>query len=349
MLRYKKWIATLVLGVALGVCSAASAKDSWERPWLPEGVSSYSKDIDSLFYFILGLTTFVFICTEGALIVFLVKYRKKEGEKSFYTHGNHKLEMIWTITPAVVLIVIALIQAKTWSQIKDSTSFPDKNSATIDDYVHVQLFAEQYQWTFRYPAIVTEKDMTGVNREVYKYGVNGTFTEGQRLTVPKGKPIIVEMTSKDVIHSFFLPYMRLKQDVVPGMQIRVWFDANKSTEEMRVDRPQMVLTDPKGKPQDLEWDYPIMCAELCGIQHYNMWGRVIVLEQKEYDAWRKAESKKAMKDADGNSEKPEAEVFAKYWEVNPETQARIYGKSKESQDTVEYNKRTALENKTHEK
>jgi len=93
-------VALLALIVGFCWCGGASAADYWMKDtgWLPEGVSSYSTDIDALFYFILGLTGLVFIGTEGALLVFMVKYRKKEGEKSFYTHGNHKLEMIWTIT-----------------------------------------------------------------------------------------------------------------------------------------------------------------------------------------------------------------------------------------------------------
>ena len=351
--RFKKLIATLALVMAFCACTTACAREKWEGYWIPEGVSSYSKDIDNLFYFVLILTGVVFVATEGALIVFICKYRKQEGQKSFYTHGNHTLEMIWTITPAVTLIFIALIQARTWNQIKDSSNFVDKKpDASINDYVHVQLFAEQFSWFFRYPAKVA--DSTG--KMTYKYGVPGTFTEERVLTVPKGKPIIIEMTSKDVIHSFFLPYMRLKQDVVPGMMIRCWFDASKSTAEMREDRPQMMLRHPgkiiDGKFEtplvDTQWDYPIVCAELCGIQHYQMWGRVKVLEQKEYDAWAETERKKFMKNKDGDVEQEEATNFAHYWQVNPETQQRIYGKVKEDDADGFYNKRTALTFAHHE-
>src|SRR5438128_1276397 len=97
----KVWTAlALVLGLCF--CGEASAATRWKDTfWLPEGVSSYAKDIDTLFYGILILTVAVFIATEACLVIFMVKYRKKEGEKSFYTHGNHKLEMIWTITPAI--------------------------------------------------------------------------------------------------------------------------------------------------------------------------------------------------------------------------------------------------------
>jgi cytochrome c oxidase subunit 2 len=356
--RIKKLLATLALAAALCAGSTASAKDKWDGSWIPEGVSSYSKDIDNLFYFVFALTGVVFIATEGLLVLFLIKYRKQDGQKSFYTHGDHKLEMIWTITPAVTLIFIALIQASTWNKIKDSSNFLDKKAdSTINDYVHVQLFAEQFSWYFRYPAIVTD----AAGKKSYKYGVPGTFSEDRWLTVPKGKPIIVEMTSKDVIHSFFLPYMRLKQDVVPGMHIRCWFDASKTTAEMREDRPKMMLRHPGkmveqtpgGKKVfetpliDTEWDYPIVCAELCGIQHYQMWGRVKVLEQDEYDKWRETEAKKFIKDKEGNSELDEQPIFARFWQVNPDTQQRIYGKAKEDDADGAYNKRSALEFKDH--
>src|SRR5436190_1027671 len=168
--RSGKLMTALALLLGLCFCGGAQAADRWKDSlWLPEGVSSYSKDIDALFYGILILTTAVFIATEGCLLIFMVKYRKREGEKSFYTHGNHKLEMIWTITPAITLIVIALIQARTWNQIKDAKNFPDHDKP-ISEYVHVQLFAEQFDWHFRYPAVVDKKDKDGkVTGKEYRY------------------------------------------------------------------------------------------------------------------------------------------------------------------------------------
>ncbi|HLX62544.1 MAG TPA: cytochrome c oxidase subunit II [Planctomycetota bacterium] len=328
-------IALLALLIGLCCCSGAGAADYWkDTHWLPEGVSSYSKDIDALFYFILVLTGVVFVGTEGALVFFLVKYRKKEGEKSYYTHGNHKLEMIWTIAPAVILIVIALIQAKTWNQIKDPSTFADNDpNASINDYIRVQMFAKQFEWHFRYPAIVDGKDASGKPVKQYKFGVDGSFTVQKKLTVPKGKKVIVEMTSLDVIHSFYLPFMRLKQDVVPGMMIKCWFDASKTTNEMRVDRPKMQLMSPRGKLEEREWDYPIICAELCGIQHYQMAGTVEVLEPKEYDEWRKKTAEQAAQ--------VEASNIWGYWKVDPETQQRMYGEDND-------NKRSAFNFKNEE-
>ena len=340
--RFRQLLSFGAIVSGLFLCTGAHAADRWKGSyWLPEGVSSYSSDIDSLFYFILILTGVVFLATEGALLVFLVKYRKKEGEKSYYTHGNHKLEMIWTITPAIILIVIALIQARTWNDIKDPSRFADHNKP-IDQYVHVQLFAEQFDWHFRYPSVVDKTDENGkvVMRDgkpekAYKFGLPGAITISKRLVVPKDKPVIVEMTSKDVIHSFFVPYMRLKQDVVPGMIIRCWFDAKKTTLEMREDRPKMMLRNPHGELVDSTWDYPIVCAELCGIQHYQMAGTVEVLEQKDYDEWLAKTAKDYAVDANGDPVKfAELAIFKNYWKVDPVTGLRLYGEDYDNPRTI---------------
>jgi len=291
-----------VLGLAC--CVNASAADRfWEGSWLPEGVCSYDNEIDNLFYGILVLTVGVFILTEAVLLIFIIKYRRKEGQKSYYTHGNHLIEMIWTITPALILIFIALYQAKTWNLIKDQSNAEayEQNK----DSVRVQLMGKQFSWFFRYP----NKDG--------KFGADGGFTIEKEMWIPVNTPVIVEQTSIDVIHSFFLPYMRLKQDLVPGMQIKVWFDANKTTAQMREEgRPKMTMVDPKMVRKELEWNYPIACAELCGIQHYQMAGRVVVVTRPEYEKWL------ADRRAEGLDE---AEIFAKFWKVDPKTQGRIYG------------------------
>lgn len=294
----------VVLGLGCGLTASAAERHFWEGWWLPEGVCSYDNEIDTLFYGILALTGFVFVATEAVLLVFIFKYRRKEeGQKSYYTHGNHIIEMIWTVTPAVILIFIALVQAKTWTKVKDPTQFPSHTAGT--EPVNIQLIAKQFSWFFRYP------------NEKGKFGVEGeSVTTERELVVPVHTPIIIEQTSVDVIHSFFLPYMRLKQDAVPGMHIKVWFDANKTTAEMRETRPKMTMEDPKRNMREVTWDYPIVCAELCGIQHYQMFGKVTVLPKPEYDKW--LANKRAAKD-------DEAEYFAKYWKVDQKTGERVYG------------------------
>lgn len=262
-------VATLALMLGLGWALSGSALaeeaakankyPGVEGYWLPEGASTYADKIDGLFNAILYLTGFIFIVTELLLLYFLIKYRKQEGRKSIYSHGSHRLELIWTLTPAVILLIIAIVQKGTWDEIK--TNIPEGK-----DVVQVKLYGEQFQWNFRY---------AGTDG---KWGtIDDIFTAGN-LVVPVHKKVVIEQTSKDVLHSFFLPYMRLKQDLVPGMQIKVWFEATKSTADMQSRRSKA-------------WNYEIVCAELCGNGHSEMQGILKVLEQKEYDEWHAKLSK----------------------------------------------------------
>ena len=260
------WALLLALCVSFPALAAEKKWPNAEGYWLPEAASTYALEIDRLFYGILYLTGFVFLVTEFLLLFFLFKYRRQDGRKAVYTHGNHKLELVWTVTPAVILLAIAVIQKGTWDKIK-------KNIPEGPNVVKVQLFAEQFSWNFRYAG------NDGV------WGTKDDVLTVKELYAPVNKDIVIEQTSKDVIHSLFLPYMRLKQDVVPGMHIKVWFNAMKSTADMRKTRPAVTID---GKTQ--EWDYEIVCAELCGSEHSQMRGKMYILDEATYEATMKKKS-----------------------------------------------------------
>ncbi len=210
--------------------------------WLPENVSTYGEDIDRLFYLIYYITGVTFLLVAGAMVAFLILYRHREGRPARYTHGNTTLEIIWTIVPAVILVVLSFMSQATWGNIKGHMPPSD---------VHVQVTAKQFNWEVTYPGpdgkLGTEDDLEMEN-EVH---------------VPVNKVILVHLKSKDVIHSFFLPNMRLKQDAVPGREIQAWFQATKP-----------------GR-------YELPCAELCGFGHSGMRGWVYVHPADEYDKWVK--------------------------------------------------------------
>jgi cytochrome c oxidase subunit 2 len=303
-----KW-ALVILGLTLTVSSAYCADSNpekfWGMPWLPEGTSSYAQKIDDLFYFIFYLTGFVFVVTEGLLLLFVIMYRKRDGAKSVYSHGNHKLELAWTLIPAAILGTIAILQKSTWDEIKKPENFPSGPNV-----VHIQTFAKQFEWNFRY---------AGADG---KWGTPDDIVLNNRLIVPVNHPIVMEQASLDVIHSFYLPNMRLKQDVVPGMQIKVWFEPIKTSAEMRKTRGDYVKPDVFKKPGQPDtgpeqWTYEIVCAELCGMQHGEMRGSMEVMDQADYDAW----FAKASKDA-AEYDKPE---IWNHWEIaNPETGERKF-------------------------
>jgi cytochrome c oxidase subunit 2 len=238
--------------------------------WLPEDVSTYGAATDWLFYLILVITGIAFVATEAALVLFLVKYRARPGHKAHYTHGSHALEVAWTILPAVILVVIALIQRDAWSKIK--MEFP---AAGNPDVVRVELFAKQFEWRFCYAGA---DGRFATADDVYSTG---------DLHVPKGRKVLLKGRSQDVLHSFFVPSLRLKQDIVPGLNMPIWFEATKTSKQAAQERLKR-----EGKPETPEnlataliscWD--IACAELCGLGHSRMRGQLVVEEPAEFQAW----------------------------------------------------------------
>ncbi len=218
--------------------SAGSVLPRWMH--LPAGESSYSAKIDGMFHLITWITGVVFVLVEGTLLLFLFRYRRQEGKKAQYTHGNNRLEVIWTIIPALICVVLALMSRRTWADIKQNMP---------KDAMPIEITGEQFSWTIRYP---------GPDRQ---FGTADDIVSLNQLHFPVGRPVVATLRSKDVIHSFFLPEFRVKQDAVPGMSTRIWFDGMHTG----------------------HWE--IACAELCGLGHYRMKGFVTVETPEEFDKW----------------------------------------------------------------
>jgi cytochrome c oxidase subunit 2 len=210
--------------------------------WLPENVSTYGGEIDYLFYLIYYITGATFILVTVAMIAFLIMYRRREGRRAIYSHGNTTLEIIWTVIPAVILIVLSFMSQATWAKIK--AHVPPSDFA-------VRVTAKQFNWEILYPG------------PDGKFGTADDLSLENQLHVPVGKVVHVVLASKDVIHSFFLPNLRLKQDTVPGRDIVAWFEATKPGQ------------------------YEIPCAELCGFGHSGMKGWLYVHTPEDYAKWAK--------------------------------------------------------------
>ncbi len=200
--------------------------------WLPENVSTYGGEIDSLFYVIYYIT----------LIVFLIKYQHREGRRATYTHGSNTLEVIWTIVPAVILVILAFMRQDVWGKIKMRIPAGD---------VQIQVTSKQFNWDMVYP---------GPDK---KFGTKDDLKLENELHVPVNKVVILTLKSADVILSFFVPNLRLKQDTLPGREIPAWFEAIKAG------------------------TYEIPCAELCGFGHSGMKGKLIVHTPADYAEWVK--------------------------------------------------------------
>jgi cytochrome c oxidase subunit 2 len=208
---------------------------------MPDGASTYAGDIDQLYYLILIITGIAFVIVEAALIWFAIRYRARPGRRAHYTHGNMKAEVIWTAVPTVVVVMIGVLSARVWGQIHRDGPPPDA--------IHVGVMAKQFEWNTTY---------AGPDGQL---GSADDFATRNELHVPANRPVAVTLEAEDVIHSFFIPAFRVKQDAVPGMTIHIWFEA----------------TTPG--------TYELGCAELCGLGHYRMRGLVTVHAQAEYDRW----------------------------------------------------------------
>ena len=175
--------------------------------WLPENVSTFGDEIDSLFYLLYYITGAAFLLVTVLMIVFLIVFRQREGRRAVYSHGNTTLEIIWTIIPAVVFIALSFMSVSSWGKIKAE--------APPSDF-QVQVTGKQFNWEILYP---------GADG---KFGTEDDYQIDNDMHVPVNKVIHVTLKAKDVIHSFFLPNLRVKQDAVPGRDILVWFESTKA-------------------------------------------------------------------------------------------------------------------------
>jgi cytochrome c oxidase subunit 2 len=216
---------------------------SW---WLPLQASTFAPQIDGLFVAILIITGIAFVVVEAGLIWFVIRYRQRPERKggAFYTHGNTRAEVIWTAIPAVTMVALGLVSNHYWVEIKG------RNSVPANAYP-IAIHAKQFEWQVTYP---------GPDGQL---GTADDFTLRNQLHVPVGRPVVIHLSSEDVIHSFYVPQFRVRQDVVPGMDIRAWFQAT------------------------VPGTYELGCSQLCGLGHYRMRAQVFAQTQADYDAWMK--------------------------------------------------------------
>ncbi|MDA0314181.1 MAG: cytochrome c oxidase subunit II [Bacteroidetes bacterium] len=227
---------------------------------------------DKLFWITMAVTGVVFLITHVLLFIFPYKYQYKEGRKATFYPDNHKLEIIWTVVPGVVLAGLVISGWMAWSDI----------TAPAPEKAHViEVMGYQFAWEIRYPGkdnVLGDYDYRLINASNV-HGIDFTDKNSMddfpspKVVIPKGEPILFKIRARDVLHSVFAPHMRLKMDAVPGMPTRFWFIPTKTTAEMRAE-----LKDP-------EFQYEIACTELCGRGHFSMRKLIEVVEPAEYQKW----------------------------------------------------------------
>lgn len=221
--------------------------------FLPENISTFGGDIDHVLWFITLVVGVWFLIAEGLLFFFSFKYRSRNGNQAAHSTGTSRKALAWILVPAVLVLlcdlIIDYVQSPVWANVK--TSLP----GAVDETIRIE--GEQFAWNFVHP---------GADRT---FGTKDDIKTLNHLTVPVDSKIVFELGSKDVIHSLWIPNLRLKQDAVPGRTIRGWFEATKAG------------------------DFPVACAELCGGGHGTMKGRLHVMEKEEFRTWVAYKSKEA--------------------------------------------------------
>ncbi|MBP6357831.1 MAG: cytochrome c oxidase subunit II [Sediminibacterium sp.] len=229
--------------------------------------------VDSMLWVTLAVTGIVFIATQVILFVFAYKYQEDTNRKVVFFAHSTKLELIWTVIPAIALTVLVVIGLRNWFLF---TGEPPKNAMVVE------VTGKQFGWIYRYPG----KDGS-FGKKYYKNIDNASNTLGllwddelaqddivmeQTVYLIKGKPVKLILGSRDVIHDVGLSHFRLKMDAVPGIPTTMWFTPKYTTKEMKE------LT---GNPNFV---YEISCDQMCGNGHYSMKGVIEVVDQEEFDA-----------------------------------------------------------------
>jgi cytochrome c oxidase subunit II len=234
--------------------------------WLPVGASALAPAIDHHFtttYILMGI---VFVAAQLSLGALVWMYRDRKGAREAeYSHGNVTMEIVWTVLTAVLFVGLNLMSSSIWASERFRPADPGA--------VRVEVTGMQFAWYFRYPGPDGKFGTTKPELEDASSGGEGAL--GLDTTDPASKDDVVTSTmfvpvnhevevilrAQDVIHSFFVPSMRFKQDAVPGLAIRMHFTPTQTG------------------------DYEIACAELCGLGHYKMHGMLKVVSQDEFDKW----------------------------------------------------------------
>lgn len=248
-----------------------------QKDLLPISASVHGQETDDLFKVVIGVILVPFTILNILVFYTAFKFRYRKGTYADYYPHNNKLEIIWTIVPGLVFTALIIMGTRVWSKM---TAEPPKEAEVIN------VMGYQFAWGIRYAG---NDDTLGtrdfrLTDPVNEFGMDlsdpnsyDDFT-ALEMHIPKGKPVLLHIIAKDVIHSVFMPHFRLKMDAVPGMPTKFWFTPKYTTEEMR----QMT-----GNP---DFNYEMACTEICGRGHFAMRMVVVVEEPAAYENWKSSQA-----------------------------------------------------------
>ena len=278
---------------------------SYTKVLLPDSASEHGYTYDKLMLISFLVIFFVQTVTQALLHYFAYKYRGINGRKaSFITHNN-KLELVWTVIPAIVLFVLILYGMTTWS---DIMNFEEDEDALV-----VELYAAQWNWKARYAGddnvlgdanVRFLNDFDGRN----SVGIDSSDPNGlddvvvtQEFHLPVNRKVIFKIRSQDVLHSAYMPHFRAQMNAVPGMITEFSFTPTVTTDEMRLnpevvskvnrinkiryDNSQELIAKGEESLEPYQFDYLLLCAKICGASHYNMQMKIVVESEKDFNKW----------------------------------------------------------------
>lgn len=239
---------------------------------LPEAASAHGPAIDNLFNVTTAVIAFTFVLTHIVMVYQIYKNVSKKGKKAVYFAHSNKLEMVWTIIPAIVLSGLIAYGLTVWSDVM----YAGSKQATI-----VELYSKQFDWTARYAG---KDNLLGKSdfRKIVDGNDLGLVTDPKsdddiivkgELHLELGKPVLFKFRSRDVIHSAFMPHFRAQMNCVPGMETTFEFTPTITSQQMRK------------KLNNEKFNYVLMCNKVCGASHFNMQMDIIVDTPDEYNKW----------------------------------------------------------------
>lgn len=261
---------------------------------LPESASVEGEHDDTLFnisFWLIGIAQFI---VQFLIFWFSYKYRGKQGNKAKFFADSHKLELIWTVAPAVVLVVMIGYGLWQWNNVM----YVDAD----EDPIIIEVYSKQFGWHARYAGEDNTLGLGNVNfidiNAGNQMGVDMSDDaslddkEVSELHLPKGKKVLFKFRSQDVLHSAYMPHFRAQMNCVPGMVTQFAFTPKYTTEEMRLN-PEVIektkgineVRKRNGEEEMYEFDYILLCNKICGASHYNMQMKIVVEEEKEFKDW----------------------------------------------------------------
>lgn len=245
---------------------------------IPSASSVHGKETDYWFWFGMAVITIAFLVVNSVLFYFPLKYRYNKNRKAHFYPHNNTLEIVWTLIPAVIMAGLVFTGLRVWNKVM---------SDAPKDAEIIEIMGKQFGWQVRYGGVENGK-LGNYNYKLIddaagnEFGLDFTdensfddFTNSSELHIPKGKPVLLKIRARDVLHSVFIPHMRVKMDAVPGMPTKFWFIADKSTADMKAEL---------GNP---DFKYEIACTEVCGRSHFAMKLILVVDEPADYEKWKK--------------------------------------------------------------